>query len=200
VREAAAEFSSAGRDLFGGIISDLREGKTAAEAFSGVLDKLIDRTLDLGLNAAFGDGKSGGLLSGILNSLASAFGGGAVSSGAKLGGIGRARARGGPVTAGQPYIVGEKRPELFVPGRSGTIVPNLIPKSVNARQAPPVVNVKIDAPPGTMVAEQSQQSNSDGGYDVLVKMVDSRIQQQIGTGNADAALRGRFGLRQGKTR
>ena len=34
------------------------------------------------------------------------------------------RAVGGPVTSGSPYIVGEKGPELFVPGRSGTIVPN----------------------------------------------------------------------------
>jgi hypothetical protein len=36
-----------------------------------------------------------------------------------------ARAAGGPVTGGKAYIVGEKRPELFVPGRSGTIIPNL---------------------------------------------------------------------------
>ena len=35
------------------------------------------------------------------------------------------RAKGGPVTAGQPYIVGEKRPELFVPNRSGKIIPQL---------------------------------------------------------------------------
>lgn len=34
------------------------------------------------------------------------------------------RAAGGPVTGGSPYIVGEKGPELFVPGRSGSIVPN----------------------------------------------------------------------------
>ena len=34
------------------------------------------------------------------------------------------RAAGGPVTGGTPYIVGEKGPELFVPGRSGGIVPN----------------------------------------------------------------------------
>lgn len=33
------------------------------------------------------------------------------------------RAAGGPVTAGQPYIVGEKRPELFVPNQSGYIQP-----------------------------------------------------------------------------
>ena len=34
------------------------------------------------------------------------------------------RAFGGPVSGGSPYIVGEKGPELFVPGSSGNIVPN----------------------------------------------------------------------------
>jgi hypothetical protein len=34
------------------------------------------------------------------------------------------RAAGGPVRAGSPYLVGEMGPELFVPKRSGTIVPN----------------------------------------------------------------------------
>lgn len=34
------------------------------------------------------------------------------------------RAAGGPVNAGQGYIVGEKGPEYFVPRSSGTIVPN----------------------------------------------------------------------------
>ena len=33
-------------------------------------------------------------------------------------------AMGGPVSAGSPYVVGEKGPELFVPHASGTIVPN----------------------------------------------------------------------------
>jgi tape measure domain-containing protein len=34
------------------------------------------------------------------------------------------RATGGPVSGNTPYIVGERGPELFVPGSSGTIVPN----------------------------------------------------------------------------
>ena len=33
-------------------------------------------------------------------------------------------AMGGPVSAGSPYVVGEKGPELFVPSSSGSIVPN----------------------------------------------------------------------------
>jgi hypothetical protein len=44
-------------------------------------------------------------------------------SGAILKGFG-ARAMGGPVSAGSPYVVGEKGPELFVPSSSGSIVPN----------------------------------------------------------------------------
>jgi hypothetical protein len=34
------------------------------------------------------------------------------------------RAAGGPVTAGQPYLVGEQGPELMVPGTSGNIISN----------------------------------------------------------------------------
>lgn len=36
----------------------------------------------------------------------------------------RARAGGGSVASGRPYLVGEMGPEMFVPGRNGTIVPN----------------------------------------------------------------------------
>ena len=42
----------------------------------------------------------------------------------KLFGKTEGRAHGGPVTGGTPYTVGERGPELFVPGQSGTIVPN----------------------------------------------------------------------------
>jgi len=35
------------------------------------------------------------------------------------------RAEGGPVRAGESYVVGEKRPELFVPSSNGTILPSL---------------------------------------------------------------------------
>ena len=54
----------------------------------------------------------GGLFGGIGDMLG--FGGGTIE----------ARASGGPVNSGQPYLVGEEGPELFVPNGSGTIVPN----------------------------------------------------------------------------
>ena len=41
-----------------------------------------------------------------------------------FGGMFEGRADGGPVTKGSPYIVGERGPELFVPKKSGRIIPN----------------------------------------------------------------------------
>jgi TP901 family phage tail tape measure protein len=50
------------------------------------------------------------------------------------------RATGGPVRAGQPYIVGERRRELFVPGMDGAIIPRI------ARPAAGGGGVTIQAP------------------------------------------------------
>lgn len=38
--------------------------------------------------------------------------------------FGGGRAEGGPVSAGTTYLVGERGPELFMPNKSGTIIPN----------------------------------------------------------------------------
>ena len=51
------------------------------------------------------------------------------------------RALGGPVTAGMPYIVGEKRRELFVPGMDGAIIPRIARPA-----AAPVFAPQITAP------------------------------------------------------
>lgn len=66
-------------------------------------------------------------ISGILTQIADAVGGLFGGIGDMLGLTGgtiEARAGGGPVNSGQPYLVGENGPELFVPNGSGTIVPN----------------------------------------------------------------------------
>ena len=54
--------------------------------------------------------KNNPVISGISGLISSAFGG--------------FRATGGAVSAGTPYVVGEKGAELFVPSSNGTIVPN----------------------------------------------------------------------------
>ena len=46
------------------------------------------------------------------------------ANGFNMGGMIQAREKGGPVNSGQPYLVGEKGPELFVPKNNGGIVSN----------------------------------------------------------------------------
>ena len=62
------------------------------------------------------------------------------------------RANGGPVRMGTPYLIGERGPELFVPGRSGTVLPNTGGTSVT---------VNVDAS-GTSTQGDSQQANQLG--------------------------------------
>lgn len=54
------------------------------------------------------------------------------------------RASGGPVSRGRPYIVGEQGPELFVPGNSGTIIPNKATRSVASGSGPIHIHLNVD--------------------------------------------------------
>lgn len=67
------------------------------------------------------------LIAGAVALISSAFGkssGGSASAGQGSTFTNR-REFGGPVSKGRSYIVGEKRPELFVPNTNGIIVPQL---------------------------------------------------------------------------
>ena len=102
------------------------------DGLKGMLKGFIDIVRRMVAEAAaakiFGSKESGGLgLGGIIT--------GAV--GALFGGP---RANGGPVDMGRSYLVGERGPELFTPGRSGMITPNGAGKSVVIHSAP-VINV-----------------------------------------------------------
>ena len=88
-------------DIGNGIKGLIRGTSTLGDLLSNVLNKLSDAFLNL---AIFGN-----------------FGGGSVTGGL-LGLFGFAN--GGRPPVGRPSIVGERGPELFVPDRSGTIVPN----------------------------------------------------------------------------
>ncbi len=74
--------------------------------------------------------------------LSSAFSG----AGAVIG----ARAEGGPVLGGERYLVGERGPEIFTPGRSGGITP---------AGGAPVVNVTINAGGGDAGAAARRSHN-----------------------------------------
>lgn len=60
------------------------------------------------------------------------------------------RANGGPVTSGSPYVVGERGPELFVPGTGGSVVPtNDLRAAMGAApgsgSSTPVINMSFES-------------------------------------------------------
>jgi hypothetical protein len=119
--EKQNELAAAGERIFDrmgdGFISAMQRGEDATESLRNVfVAALFDMQRELIKLALIDPFKkaAGGFLKDALGGL-DLFGGGDVPG----------RAAGGPVTSGQPYIVGEKRPELFVPNSSGRIVPDL---------------------------------------------------------------------------
>ena len=90
------------------------------------------------------------------------FGKGGLSVGGIIGGL--FRANGGSVKAGQPYIVGERQPELFVPNRSGTIIPSVTSGGDSITN---IVNVSVDAS-GSSVQGDSGASQQLGETIALV--------------------------------
>ena len=75
------------------------------------------------------------------------------------------RANGGAVGAGRPYLVGERGPELFVPGAQGNIVPNNAMGSAN-------VTVNVDAS-GSSVEGNAEQASQLG------KAIGVAVQQEL---------------------
>jgi tape measure domain-containing protein len=125
-QEAANAKLQMEKDLFESISS------TVAGAFAGAIDAATTGTQSLG-EALKGLGADllatiGKMLMmyGIAQALG-ALGGGAGNPQGILSFLARGfgyRANGGPVTGGSPYVVGERGPELFVPGTGGSVVSN----------------------------------------------------------------------------
>jgi hypothetical protein len=94
--------------------------KGMLKGFVDILRRMVAEAAAAKVFEALGFGSGGGGGGGIgdlLGKLFGGFGGGKVL-------FPMPRALGGPVTAGSPYLVGERGPELFVPGSSGGIIPN----------------------------------------------------------------------------
>jgi hypothetical protein len=115
-KQADANLGAAGKNIAAdkaeSISSGIKQGTKAAEALGPV---------GLALLPVF--------IAGAVAIISSAFsktsgGGGSVSGGSGSTFTNR-REFGGPVSKGRAYIVGEKRPELFVPNTNGVIIPQL---------------------------------------------------------------------------
>jgi tape measure domain-containing protein len=93
-------YEQVGNTISTAIVDSLMQAKSATEALSGVLNNVANQLLQLGVNTLL---KSTGL--GIFSALPGF-------------------ANGGRPPVGRPSVVGERGPELFVPDRAGTILPN----------------------------------------------------------------------------
>lgn len=62
-RQTAEDMRDLGKDVMGGFIHDLLDGKSAADALAGALGKIGDKLLDMALDGLFG-GSGGGLFGG----------------------------------------------------------------------------------------------------------------------------------------
>lgn len=167
--ETQKMLSELAEGAFKGFAQDLMNGKSAAEAFEGVLGRIADKLMDMALDglfeAIFSPGKGGGG-GGIFGKIFGAiFGGG--------------RAKGGNISSNKMYMVGEKGPELFAPGRTGTIIPNKNMPSMNIPQLS-LPNIKqevkfsINNNNGSKV---SAKETTPGNFDIDI---DNAIAKKIG--------------------
>lgn len=82
-----------------------------------------------------------------------------------LGGVpsyGGGKAKGGTVRGGTSYMVGERGPELFMPGRSGSIIPN------NAMGGA-TINVSVDATGSRVEGDTSEQKRLGEAIGVAIR-------------------------------
>jgi hypothetical protein len=177
VASAADSIGQAFGNSFKGIIDGTLSAQEAlAGFFSSVADSFADmaaqmiaqwvRMQIIGLAQSLLPGGSTVFPQGVGN-FSGAFGAGssvAFNPAASFGGF---RAAGGSVTSGSSYVVGEKGPELFVPGRSGTIVPN---SSMGGNTSNIVVNVDAS---GSRVEGDEQEGKQLG------RVIAAAIQQEL---------------------
>ena len=113
VQKLAQQYQGIADTLANGVVDALKgavDGTTSlAQAATSLLDDLANQMLQLARNMLFFGNITGTLAPG----------------GGLLGNIfGGFMAKGGTVSGGRSYVVGEKGPELFTPGRSGSIAPS----------------------------------------------------------------------------
>ena len=149
--ELKGKFAAMGQEIEDGIVQNLTDAvmgtKTLAEAAINVLDRMKRKLVELAIQKAFAG--IGGPIGGFLQTLFP-------------------RANGGQVSANQPYMVGERGREMFVPSTSGKIIPNnqLGGGTTN------VINVSVDASGTEAQGDEATSSQ-------LGKLIGLAVQQEL---------------------
>ena len=163
-------------DISQGIQGMIRGTSTLNDMLNNVLNKLIDAAFNM---AFFGNPQGtlggGGLFGSILGGLGGLFGSGPTMGGAgyfdPVTGLGTAGpnfglANGGIARGRKTHLVGERGPELFTPGVTGTITPN------HALGGSTNIVVNVDAS-GSSVEGDEEQGRELG------RMISAAIQSEL---------------------
>ena len=175
--ELAKTLGSAFSESFRGIVDG---SMTAQQALANLFQRTADHFLDMAVRMieaqirmmavnlfmSFFNPFAGGSGFGLGSpDIGGTFGVKPKTAGLDFSGAFAGRALGGPVGAGQPYMVGERGPELFVPGAQGNIVPN------NAMGSSNIV-VNVDASGSSVEGDTDQAAQ-------LGKMLGAAVQAEL---------------------
>jgi lambda family phage tail tape measure protein len=174
VSNAAAQsqklFSDAFKGMEDALVNFVKTGKLDFKTLAdSIISDLIRIQIQNSIMKPLAQATSGMSFSGMFS-----------SAGSFLSGL--FKADGGPVSGGQPYVVGEQGPEWFVPNGAGTILPN-----------------------GTAPATSASSSGSQGAVNINfnVQAMDARSFQSamvqnkavvVGIVNQALNMRGRYGI------
>ena len=139
-------YDQIGQTISTGIVDAIMDAKSASEALGGVLNNIARQMMQLGVNTLL---KSTGL--GIFENLGGFF------------------HAGGRPPVGRPSVVGEKGPELFVPDRAGTILPNGVGMGGGGSTT---ITVNVDA-------SETSADASTGEAAQLGKAIGLAVQQEL---------------------
>lgn len=143
--QAASGISAVAAGISNGISNSFAQGilggslspaAVAQSLVSGQISKLATGAVSSALGGTGGGGNRDAAIQGLVGSSASDFSG-AISAAfgqvvTEAGPFIERRARGGPVAGGSAYLVGERGPEVFTPGRAGSVSPNMASSQIVA--------------------------------------------------------------------
>lgn len=169
LEEAQNRADDASREFYDSFKSNVMDAITGAkslgESLRGLAKQFGSMLLSRGMDQLFQPstgGSSGGLFGGLFKSIGGLF-----------------RATGGPVVKGQPYIVGEHRPEMFVPDQNGKIVPRVptMPQFPDASQMRGGSgNMTVDA---RTTIQASGNADTDAKLMAFARERDAQLPSQI---------------------
>ena len=146
-----SNFEMIGQSIASGVSDNLTaaimQTKTLGDAAKAILNDLANTLVRLGVNTILG-----GIAPGIFGGLPKLLG----------------FSKGGRPPVGRPSIVGEKGPELFVPRRSGTIIPNDKLGGGGSTN----INVNVDASGSAVEGDDSQSKE-------LGRLISVAIQSEL---------------------